>query len=73
MGETSEKCAEREVFEECGIKTRAERFAVVCENFFKGSGGRVDGLLCHEIEFYYCMKILDDPSLCRQKTTTAKS
>lgn len=65
LGETSDKCIEREVFEEAGIHARAERLAVVCENFFQGDGGTTDGLHCHEIEFYYCMTILDDLNKCR--------
>ncbi len=39
LGETSEKCIEREILEEAGICANAERLAVVCENFFKGIGG----------------------------------
>ena len=60
LGETSEKCIGREVFEETGIKAQVERLAVVCENFFKGIGGTIDGLDCHTMEFYYIMKIQED-------------
>ena len=60
LGETSEKCIEREVFEETGIKAQVERLAVVCENFFKGIGGTIDGLDCHTMEFYYIMKMQED-------------
>lgn len=60
LGETSVGCIEREVFEESGIHACVEHLAVVCENFFKGIGGKIDGLDCHTIEFYYYMKILDD-------------
>ena len=67
LGETSEACVEREVFEETGIKACADHLAVVCENFFKGIGGTIDGFDCHTIEFYYYMKILDeDLSLCKK-------
>lgn len=52
LGETSEHCIEREFFEETGLKVRADRLAVVCENFFKGKGGEIDGLDCHTLEFY---------------------
>ena len=52
LGETSEKCIEREVFEETGIHASVDHLAVVCENFFKGFGGKIDGLDCHTIEFY---------------------
>ena len=60
LGETSEKCIEREVLEETGIRVQAERLAVVCENFFKGFGGTIDGLDCHTMELYYIMKIQED-------------
>ena len=43
LGETTEKCVEREILEEAGLKVQAERLAVVCENFFKGAGGAEDG------------------------------
>ena len=39
MGETSEACIEREIFEESGIHAKVDHLAVVCENFFKGIGG----------------------------------
>ena len=48
------------VFEEAGIKANADYLAVVCENFFRGHGGSIDGLDCHTIEFYYYMKFSDD-------------
>lgn len=35
LGETSENCIEREVFEESGINARVHHLAVVCENFLK--------------------------------------
>lgn len=59
MGETSEACIEREVLEESGINACVDHLAVVCENFFKGKGGKIYGLNCHTIEFYYYMYILD--------------
>lgn len=68
LGETSEACIEREVLEETGITAKVDHLAVVCENFFKGNGGKIDGLDCHTIEFYY-MKILDDDlSVCKAIT-----
>lgn len=51
MGETSEHCIEREFLEETGIHAKAERLAVVCENFFRGEFGED----CHVLEFYYIM------------------
>lgn len=69
MGETSENCVVREVFEESGIRASVERLAVVCENFFKGTGGIIEGMDCHTIELYYYMKMLnDDLSLCKNMT-----
>lgn len=69
LGETSVACIEREVLEESGINASVDHLAVVCENFFKGVGGKIDGLDCHTIEFYYYMKILDDDlNLCKNMT-----
>lgn len=69
LGETSETCIEREIYEETGMHTCVERLAVICENFFKGVGGTIDGLDCHTIEFYYYMKVSDeDLKLCKNKT-----
>ncbi len=69
LGETSEACIEREISEEAGIHARVDHLAVVCENFFKGIGGKIDGLDCHTIEFYYYMNVIDDDlSLCKNMT-----
>ena len=69
LGETSETCIEREIYEETGMHTCVERLAVICEKFFKGVGGTIDGLDCHTIEFYYYMKVSDeDLKLCKNKT-----
>ena len=56
MGETAEDAVKREVYEETGVNYEVERLAVIHENFFYGIGGTLDGLHCHEIEFYYLMK-----------------
>ena len=73
LGETSEACIEREVFEESGMKACADHLAVVCENFFKGTGGSIAGLDCHTIEFYYYMKILDNNlNLCKNRTDSGE-
>lgn len=69
LGETTEKCIEREIFEEAGIKTETDRLAMVCENFFKGVGGVVDGFDCHIMEFYYIMKMKEDAG-CTVKMQT---
>ena len=69
LGETSEACIEREILEEAGINASVHHLAVVCENFFKGIGGIIDGFDCHTIEFYFYMNILDDDvSLCKHMT-----
>ena len=56
VNEKSEDCIRREVFEETGVEYEIDRLAVVCENFFSGHGGTIDGLDCHCIEFYFLMK-----------------
>lgn len=69
MGEPSKSCIEREICEETGIQMCAERLAVVCENFFKGIGGNIDGFDCHTLEFYYYMKFNNgDLNLLRSTT-----
>ena len=69
MGEPSDACIEREVLEEAGINASVDHLAVVCENFFKGNGGIIEGLDCHTIEFYYYMKIQEeDLSACKHVT-----
>ena len=55
LGETAEKAVLREVYEETGIKYEIERLAFIHENFFT-NGGMFEGLLCHEIAFYFLMK-----------------
>jgi 8-oxo-dGTP pyrophosphatase MutT (NUDIX family) len=60
LGETSEECIEREVYEETGLRCKARRIAITCENFFIGRGGKIDGKECHELEYYYLMDITDD-------------
>lgn len=69
LGETTEKCIEREIFEEAGIKVKADRLAVVCENFFKGVGGAIDGFDCHTMEFYYLMTMQEDGVDTNKKET----
>lgn len=72
LGETTEQCIEREIFEEAGIKVQVDRLAVVCENFFKGVGGVIDGFDCHTLEFYYLMKMQEDDEYIA-KTQTDES
>ncbi len=69
LGETTEQCIEREIYEEAGIKVKAERLAVVCENFFKGVGGVIDGFDCHTMEFYYLMTLQEDGEDINKKVT----
>ena len=69
LGETSKACIEREIYEETGMHTCAEYLTVICENFFKGHGGSIDGMDCHTIEFYYRVNITDEQQKqCRQLT-----
>lgn len=69
LGETSVACMEREVMEETGIQTKVERLAVICENFFRGKGGMIDGKDCHTIELYFYMQLTDEQfQACKEKT-----
>ena len=67
LGETSKDCIEREVFEEAGIRCKVRRIAIICENFFNGKGGNIDGKECHELEYYYLMDVPVD-STASEKT-----
>ena len=62
LGEDSKSCIERETFEETGVKCAARRIAIICENFFNGVGGLIDGKECHELEYYYIMDAPDNAS-----------
>lgn len=57
--EDSSRCIEREVLEETGVNCTVRRSAIICENFFKGVGGIMDGKDCHVLEFYYLMDVPD--------------
>ena len=70
LGETSKECIEREVYEEAGIRCKARRIAIICENFFNGRGGSIDGKECHELEYYYLMDVPDD---CNASENTDES
>lgn len=41
---------------ETGIHYEIDHLAVICENFFTGHGGLIDGLDCHCLQFYFVMK-----------------
>ncbi len=56
LGETAEDCVKREVSEETGVEYDVDHLAVICENFFSGKGGNIDGLDCHCLELYFVMK-----------------
>lgn len=45
LGETSETCIEREIYEETGMHTCVERLAVICENFLKVWVARLTDLI----------------------------
>ena len=69
MGESSEACIEREIFEETGLKASVNHLSVVSENFFKGIGGEIAGFDCHTLEFYYYMNVEDeDLNNCKSET-----
>ena len=69
MGETSENCIKREVLEETGMALDIERLAVISENFFRGIGGKIDGMDCQTIEFYFVMNVRDEEmSKCKKIT-----
>ncbi|SEW44201.1 NUDIX hydrolase [[Clostridium] fimetarium] len=55
LGETAEEAVLREVFEETGINYEIDRLIFIHENFFYGDG-KILGLKCHEIAFYFLMK-----------------
>lgn len=63
LGESSGECIEREVLEETGIAYKTERLAAIVENFFDGHGGKIEGMACHCLEFYYIMKSKGDTRL----------
>ena len=56
LGESSEDCIRREVFEETGVNYEVDHLAVIVENFFDGHGGKIEGMDCHCLEFYFLMK-----------------
>ena len=49
------------------IRCKARRIAIICENFFNGKGGSIDGKECHELEYYYLMDVPVD-SAASEKT-----
>lgn len=56
LGETAEACVKREVLEETGVHYEVDRLAALCENFFEGTDGQMNGLSCHCLEVYFLMK-----------------
>lgn len=56
MGEKSEDCIKREVFEETGIEYEVDHLAMVVENFFTGNSASFDKMNCQCLEFYFVMK-----------------
>ena len=57
-GESPHQSMLREVFEETGCALEIDRLAFIHENFFIGDDeiGPLNGLICHELAFYYLMK-----------------
>ncbi len=68
LGESTETGVLREFTEEVGVQVKIERLAVVCENFFKGHGGNIEGKDCHTLEFYYLLSTEEDISQIPAKT-----
>lgn len=69
MCETTSSCILRELEEESGMKSSIDHLSIVCENFFNGSDGVIDGFDCHTIEFYYRMSVTPEELLkCRPET-----
>lgn len=70
LGETSEQAVQREILEETGQDYEIDRLVCIHENFFHQDTGRLAGLDCHEISFYYLMtsKGKQFPSLSTQET-----
>lgn len=60
LGESTEAAIIREFAEETSIQADIKRLAVVCENFFDGHGGIIEGKDCHTLEFYYLLSTKDD-------------
>ena len=60
FGETAEEAIVREVFEETGVRMKAERLACVHENYFYGDIPSNLGKLIYEISFYYYMDVPED-------------
>lgn len=56
MGEKAEDCVRRELKEETGVDYEIDHLAVICENFFDGHGGSLEGMDCHCLELYFLMK-----------------
>lgn len=56
LGETSEEAVLREIREETGQNYEIDRLLLIHENFFQQDTGKLAGLNCHEISFYYLMK-----------------
>ncbi len=51
LGERAEEAAQREAYEETGVRYEVERLQFIHENFFTEGGTR-----CHEITLYFLMK-----------------
>ena len=67
--EDSASCIEREVYEETGVKCSVIRPAIICENFFIGSDGKIEGKDCHVLEFYYLMEAPEDSAFAGETDT----
>lgn len=67
LGETTEECVEREIFEETGLTVKCRNLAAVIENIFSCKVPHLIGTNCHIVEFLYVVEV-DDISNCRKTT-----
>ncbi|MBG9986202.1 GrpB family protein [Facklamia sp. DSM 111018] len=69
-GETSYEAVIREVYEETGVVFDMDRLAVIHENIFWGKDPGFEGKICHEICFYYTMKVQNSLEIAHSSTTS---
>lgn len=60
FGETAGEAAEREAFEETGVRMKAERLGFIHENFFIGDSPLKRDRAVHEISFFFYMDVPED-------------
>lgn len=63
FGEMAEEAVEREVFEETGVKMKADRLGFIQELYFLGDADKNRGKQVYEICFFFYMKVPNDFTL----------